>query len=1060
MVWVTILFFLPTMKSYFNKYMITFSKNWTQPMGMLLLLLSLFTYPSSAQTGQLDLTRVQQMPNLPSPYQMRNWKQVAIQYDQFIYNTSASGQYFPVLKQKAGGVNYPTLQPILLDTYVGSSSSGNQAEAINIIPSLVGATLMGIDKSNQAGINWVIHAKDFFNKANQQNVYLNGYATTSGNDWWYDVIPNVFFYQLYAQYPTTSDFSTQFTSVADRWLQAVQTMGGSATPWTVPQMNYRAFDLLAMKPNANGVIEPEAAGAISWILYHAWMKTGNKKYLAGAQQSMDFLSGLTSNPSYELQLPYGTFIAAKMNAEVGTNYDIAKMLSWSFDRGSLRGWGTIVGTWNGSNVSGLIGEANDAGNDYAFALNGFQQAAAFVPLVKYDKRFAKAIGKWILNLSNASRFFYSKYLPSASQDDFSWSSVNDPNSVIAYEALKENSSGRKLYATGDAKVNGWAQTNLGLYGSSSVGYLAAVVDTTDVAGILLLDVNKTDFFTTSPFPSYLTYNPHATAKQITLSLGSNTYEIYDALSETIIQANATGNTSINLPANEARLLVYLPQGSVPTISGNRLVLGNQIVDYHYGYDYAPKPLIKSIAVKDSLVEFNQSVPVYTKIENAPSATYSWFVNGVLAQTSATNAFTWIAPQVAGPYSIVLKVETGVNTLKDSVSVKVVEHIPTPPVVTEIVSDRTFYYNTQSALLTCNATNQSGGVLVYNWIVTQGTITNTINSTANWQSPADEGLYEIVCEVTNTDGLKATGVKQLLIKKTSTVTTTPLAYYPLDGNVLDYSGNEYHGVLENAKLTPDARGEANKAYLFSTSSDLISVSNNTALNFENQITLSCWIKLVAVPQETFILSHGSWEERWKISMTPDKKLRWSVKTANGIKDLDSSFPLQLNTFYHVTVAYSGYSMELYLDGILDAFTNHSGLILKTGNSISFGKKDVNTTNYYLRGTLDEVRIYNKSLSPNEIETLKDQWQADPITSIDSEAVTVDIYPNPTSGRIHIAINTPIIGIEVVDLTGRKVASSYSTTIDGIEVNLSNASTGLLILRINLGNEIIYKKIVVE
>ena len=271
-------------------------------------------------------------------------------------------------------------------------------------------------------------------------------------------------------------------------------MGGSSTPWTVPQMNYRAFNLSTMTPNGNGVAEPEASGVIAWILYNAWLKTGNKKYLEGAQQSIEFLAGLTANPSYELQLPYGTFIAAKMNAELGTQYDINKMLNWSFDRGPLRGWGTIVGTWNGSNVSGLIGEANDSGNDYAFALNGFQQAAALVPMVKYDKRFARAIGKWMLNLANASRFFYSKYLPPASQDDFAWSSTNDPKSVIAYEALKENMNGNKLFATGDAKRNGWAQTNLGIYGSSSVGYLAALVDTTDVSGILLLDVNKTDFF--------------------------------------------------------------------------------------------------------------------------------------------------------------------------------------------------------------------------------------------------------------------------------------------------------------------------------------------------------------------------------------------------------------------------------------------------------------------------------------------------------------------------------------------------------------------------------------
>ena len=115
-------------------------------------------------------------------------------------------------------------------------------------------------------------------------------------------------------------------------------------------------------------------------------------------------------------------------------------------------------------------------------------------MVKYDKRFSRDIAKWMLNLANASRLYYSQYLPEASQDDFEWSALHDPQSVIAYEALKENLGGKKLYGTGDAKKNGWAQTNLGIYGSSHVGYLGAILASTDVAGILKLDLNKTDFF--------------------------------------------------------------------------------------------------------------------------------------------------------------------------------------------------------------------------------------------------------------------------------------------------------------------------------------------------------------------------------------------------------------------------------------------------------------------------------------------------------------------------------------------------------------------------------------
>ena len=155
-------------------------------------------------------------------------------------------------------------------------------------------------------------SEEFFNRRPEENVYLNTPVTSSGNDWWYDTMPNVFFYQLYDMYRNTGDFDYQFTTVADRWLEAVEAMGGSTTPWQKPYMNYRAWHLATMTPNTGGVSEPEAAGAVAWLLYNAYVETGNEEYLIGAEWATEFLSGWTVNPSYELQLPYGTYTAARM----------------------------------------------------------------------------------------------------------------------------------------------------------------------------------------------------------------------------------------------------------------------------------------------------------------------------------------------------------------------------------------------------------------------------------------------------------------------------------------------------------------------------------------------------------------------------------------------------------------------------------------------------------------------------------------------------------------------------------------------------------------------------
>jgi hypothetical protein len=1028
-------------------------------LSLLLSLISLFSGQAWAQVGQITINRIQQMPNLPSPYLMRDWKDVAVKYDELIFSTNTTGEFLPLISLKASGTNYPALHPVLLDTYVGSP--GNPAEAINIVPSIVGATLVGIDKSNQNGINWAIKANEFFNKANGQNVYLNGYSTTSGNDWWYDVMPNVYFYQLYSQYPTLADFDEQFTTVADRWLEAVKTMGGATTPWTAPQMNYRGFNLLTMTPNSNGVTEPESAGTIAWLLYHAYSKTANKKYLEGAQMSLEFLSTLTVNPSYELQLSYGTFMAAKMNAEIGTAYDVEKMVNWSFDRGPLRGWGTIVGTWNGMDVSGLIGEANDMGNDYAFIMNGFQHAAALVPMVKYDKRFARAIGKWTLNLANASRLFYSHYIPQASQDDFTWSSLHDPQSVIAYEALKENNNGKKLYATGDAKKGGWAETNLSLYSSSSVGYLAGVVGTTDVDGILLLDVNKTDFFGQNKFPSFLAYNPYAVPTAITLPLDAQTYDVYDAISETILKTSVTGNTIITIPADEAMLIVYLPPNSTPVAREGKLYLGNDVVDYHYGYDFTGELRIKSLSTKDDLVEFDQQVLLYSAVENATEAvSYNWYVDGVLAESSSVDTFTWNAPEVERTYKVLLEIISGSASAKDSITLTVVERIPSPPVIAGFTVDRNWIATGSESVIICNASNSHGGLLHYTWSFSGGALVSQDDSLIRWNAPADEGLHSITCEVSTEDDLKATAQKQVLVKKTSNGTTAPFAYYPLDGNVRDYSGNGHDAAVEGTQLTSDARNEQNKAYQFSSGSDIIFIDQTTTFDFRNEVTLSFWVKLDAVTEESFIVSHGSWEERWKVSVTPAKKLRWTVKSASDTKDLDSSFPLELNRFYHFTVVYTPYSMELYADGALDTFAAAAGLMHTTAKAITFGRKDVSEPNYYLKGTLDEVRIYNEALAPDEIENLKSLWNA--VTAVPAESDALfNLYPNPSQGVITIRHIHAIQKIEVWTTTGIKIDASYSRNETEGNYRLEfNTPPGIIILRIETSAGFCYKKVSVE
>ncbi|MDO9254710.1 MAG: LamG-like jellyroll fold domain-containing protein [Bacteroidales bacterium] len=1033
---------------------------------LLFLLLCIFTLQTFPQTGQLAIPRIGLMPDLPTPLAIRDWKTVTHDYDTYVFDINKTGQYLPLSRvETTEQYNYAGNTPIFLDSYVGADSHLSQAEAINIMPAIVGASLTGIDKSNQNGNNWVAMTKDFYNLENGQNVYLNSYSTKSGNDWWYDVMPNVYFYQLKSLYPdAASEFDSQYTSVADRWLYCVKQLGGSTTPWTKPDMNYRAFNLATGLPLSESVPEPESAGSISWLLYNAYLETGNRKYFEGAQLGMDFLTEFGSNPSYELQLSYGTIAAARMNAVEGTNYPLQKLLDWNFDRGNLRGWGSIVGTWGGYDVSGLIGEANDGGNDYAFIMNGFQQAAALAPLPKYDKRYARALAKWILNITNASRLFYWNALPENQQDSYAWASANDPTACIPHESMKQVWSGQTPFATGDAIGGGWAATNLSLYSGSSVGYLAAVAQKTNIPEILQIDLNKTDFYGDNALPSYLYFNPTAISKQVDVSLPTGTVGVYDAITETTLLTAASGSIQLTIPAGEVRLIRLFASELIPDSRNGKLFAGTDILDYHYQYDYSENLRVKAISTDHNPVIINSTFMAYCEpgnVEPDQTVQYEWFLDNALLTGKNQSQVSLTAPATSSNSVLKCRISSNGKTAEDTLHLQIVAHIATPPVVNGIQSTTKYTVATETNTFTALVSTAPGEILTYNWSASTGILNQTTTNSVSWQAPASSSVGTITVEVTNQDFLSTSVTTGVLVKDTSLAVETPLIYYPLDFDTRNVSSDRFHATASGVTKTEDSRGLAALAYKFTSGSNIIYTENHADLNFTDAVSLSCWVKCDQLNSERFILSHGSWQQRYKLSITPEGKLRWTVKTSTGVSDLDGSAPIELNRYYHVAVLYTGYSLELYVDGVLDSFKAFSGSIQASTKPITIGRMDNVETLYSLLGSVDEVKIWDKEISIPQVEKLKDQWNTS--FGIEEDFRIARVYPNPAKDVIYIELAGSVESedISLIDMEGKK-GKDYSVKLlaSRIELEVSKASSGLHMIRIVLKDgKIVTKKIMI-
>ena len=75
-------------------------------------------------------------------------------------------------------------------------------ESLATVGSVLGATLVGVNKSNHNGKNYVSMLKNYFNSDTKWDIVMNNTCPEVallgggyGRDWWYDVYPNVLFWQ-------------------------------------------------------------------------------------------------------------------------------------------------------------------------------------------------------------------------------------------------------------------------------------------------------------------------------------------------------------------------------------------------------------------------------------------------------------------------------------------------------------------------------------------------------------------------------------------------------------------------------------------------------------------------------------------------------------------------------------------------------------------------------------------------------------------------------------------------------------------------------------------------
>ena len=200
----------------------------------------------------------------------------------------------------------------------------------------------------------------------------------------------------------------------------------------------------------------------------------------------------------------------------------------------------------------------------------------------------------------------------------------------------------------------------------------------------------------------------------------------------------------------------------------------------------------------------------------------------------------------------------------------------------------------------------------------------------------------------------------------------VAYYPFTGNANDASGNGNDGIVSGAVLTNDRFGVPSHAYSFSSFGDKITTANANGFPLStNDFTISFWVN---VPSENglhqIFLCNGA-SEQFQIHIGPlssQTQIAFATGGDGAGGCVSPSIEWLLNRWYNVQVVRFQNTINIYRDGVLLAsnFTAVGNDAPPMQQGIIFGYRPSPANQF--NGMLDDIRIYNRALSPSELQQL--------------------------------------------------------------------------------------------
>jgi hypothetical protein len=282
---------------------------------------------------------------------------------------------------------------------------------------------------------------------------------------------------------------------------------------------------------------------------------------------------------------------------------------------------------------------------------------------------------------------------------------------------------------------------------------------------------------------------------------------------------------------------------------------------------------------------------------------------------------------------------------------------------------------------------------------------------------------------------------------------PPAYVPTNGllawwameNTNDSSiiGNTLTAF--NTTATTDRFGTANAAYSFNgTSSYLTRTSIGHTFTQAGSFSVSIWIKKASNATGNVAIMSGTTTSLnfiWLVQCDATKAIFGTNKQQSAWFWTNAITNYAVNEWEHYVGVYTANTMTFYRNGVLQGTTTNTHTNVSQADlPIWIGR---GVSGNYFNGSLDDIGIWNRVLTPNEVAIL---YQSS-LSGDSFSASSIQLYPNPASDLLQLEVDSQNIGTayQIFDELGRIVATG-TTVNTTTEISVSSLKTGMYFVKI--------------